>query len=514
MLEVRVPATAAEGTFGVILDGQKVGKPYLVDSVNGIIVITRSYIVDAVIDGDGDGLYGTPGLGDGGFSVRSTQPGVRVTFPLELQNEGSEPESYTVSWNAVAGWTAALDGNSSPYTTVVLPVGGRVTYSFDVDVPLTALPGDYDYIIDAVSTVDPTNTESVTARVTVEPVLAAFIAVTVFDDTDHDGSYDPGEPGLGGVTVRVTDPGGDITGITGASGTYIFEVDAGLLRDAIEVNPAGMYSLSPDIIPVPAGAAGDTAWVYFADVTGPTLVPNNILSAPAGGFADFAHTITAGTTGQAVISAVVPAGWVEIFYRDNNGDGFLDPGDTPITAAELDLDPAVPGLDVVPIILRVFIPPTVPAGTIEAITVTLDQTFSGTAVMATVSVLDQVQVLASASGRIQLVKEVDLAAAQPGDVITYTIIFSNPGVENVQEIELIDNIPIEVDIVADAFGPGQDVAWFNGAVTIYLTADPADADEAMYIAATRTLHVLLSRQAPFELAPGEEGRIVYMVRIQ
>ncbi len=513
-LEVRVPATASEGTFQVILDGQKVDKPYLVDSVSGSIVVTRSYIVDAVIDGDGDGIYGTPGLGDGGFSAGSAFPGTRITFSLELQNDGSEPEGYTVSWNSIAGWTAALDGNSSPYTTVVIPAGGQAVYSFDVDVPVSALTGDYDFIIDAVSTVDPSNTESVTARVTVVPVPPAFIAVTVFDDIDHDGSYDPGEPGLVGVTVLVTDPGGDITGLTGAAGTYIFQVDAGLLRDVIEANPAGMYSLSPDTVSVPAGAAGDTAWVYFADVMGPTLVPNNLANAPAGGFADFAHSITAGTTGQAVISAVVPAGWVESFYRDNNGDGLLDPGDTPLTAADLDLDPAVPGLDVVPIILHVFIPPTVPAGTVEAIIVTFDQTFRGTVVTATVSVIDQVTVLASASGQLQLVKEVDLAAAQPGGVITYTIIFSNPGTENVQEIEIIDPTPAEVDIVLDAFGPGQDIAWVNGAVTTYLTAEPADADEAMYIAATRTLHVLLSRQAPFALAPGEEGRIIYMVRIR
>jgi uncharacterized repeat protein (TIGR01451 family) len=338
--------------------------------------------------------------------------------------------------------------------------------------------------------------------------------VTVFEDVDHDGSYDAGEPGLPGVTVLVTDPGGDMPGITGPAGIFVFQVDAGLLRNAIEIDPSGWYSLSPDTVSVPAGAAGDTAWVYFADVLGPTLAPNNVTNAPAGGYADFSHTITAGTAGQAVISAAVPAGWVETFYRDNNGDGLLDPGDTPLAAADLDLDPAVPGQDVVPIIIHVYIPISVPVGTVEVIDVTLDQTFSGTAVTASVSAFDQVTVLASASGLLQLVKEVDLAAAQPGDVITYTIVFSNPGAENIQEIEIIDPTPAEVDLEPDAFGPGQDIAWVNGAVTTYLTADPADADEAMYDSGSRTLHVLLSRQAPFVLAPGEEGRIIYMVRIR
>lgn len=513
VLEVRVPSICPEGTFDIILDGRKVGKPYLVDSVTGRIIVTRSYIVDALIDGNGDDIYGTPGMGDGGFSARSAFAGTRASFVLELQNEGSEPESYDISWNAIPGWTVTLDGNPSPYATVVLPAGGSATYTFDVDVPLAAAPGDYDFIIDVVSTIDPSSIESVTARVTALSI-SSYIMVTVFEDSDHDGTYDAGEAGLGGVTVSVTDPGGDITAVTGPGGTYLFEVGAGVPRDAMETTLAGYYSLSPDTVSVPALAIGDTAYVYFADVLGPLFVPNNMVSAPAGGFADFAHTITAGTTGQATLSAIVPAGWIETFYRDNNGDGLLDPGDTILTLADLDLDPSIPGRDVVPIIMRVFIPITVPVGTVEIISVTLEQTFSGTSVTASVSVLDQVQVLAAASGFLLLAKEVDLAAAQPGDVITYTIIFSNPGTDDVQEIEIFDILPPEVDIVIDAFGPGQDIAWVDGAVTTYLTADPADPDEALYSAAGHSLQVILSRQAPFALAPGEEGRIIYRVRIQ
>ena len=394
-----------------------------------------------------------------------------------------------------------------------MPAGGSAAYGFDVGVPVAAVPGDYDLVIDIISTVDPGNVESVTARVTVLS-NSSYILVTVFEDDDHDGAFGAGETGLVGVTVSVTDPGGDITAATGPGGISLFEVEAGIARDVMETTPAGYYSLSPDTVSVPALAVGDTARVYFADVLGPVFVPNNLVSAPAGGFADFAHTITAGTAGQAALSALVPAGWSEAFYRDNNGDGLLDPGDTILTAADLDLDPSVPGLDVVPVILRVSIPATVPAGTVEAIPVTLEQTFSGTSVTASVSALDQVQVLAASSGFLLLTKEVDLAAAQPGDVITYTIVLSNPGTEGVQEIEIVDALPAEVEIVLDAFGPGRDIAWVDGAGTTYLTADPADSDEALYSAAGHSLQLILSRQAPYVLGPAEEGRIIYQVRIQ
>jgi uncharacterized repeat protein (TIGR01451 family) len=513
VLEVRLPALCTEGTFDIILDGRKVDKPYLVDSVTGSIIVTASHAVDALIDGNGDDIYGTPGVGDGGLSQRSVPAGTRANFVLELQNEGSGPESYEISWSAPPGWAAWLDGNTSPATTGQVTAGGSTNYTFEVDVPPAVVPGDYDLLIDVVSTIDPNCVESVTARVSVIS-STSYVLVTVFDDADHDGIYDAGEVGLGGVTVRVSDPGGDIAAVTGAAGTCLFEVDAGVPREAMETTPSGYYSLSPDTVSVPALAVGDTVRVYFADVMGPVFVPSNIVNAPAGGFADVSHTITAGTAGQAVVTVIVPAGWVETFYRDNNGDGLLDPGDTILTAADLDLDPAVPGRDIVPVILRVFIPSTVPAGTVEVITVTLVQTFSGTSFSASVSVFDQIQVLAAASGLLRLVKEVDLAAAQPGEVITYTIIFSNPGTESVREIEIIDMLPPEVDIVTDVFGPGQDIAWVAGAVTTYLTADPTDPDEALYSAAARSLQVILSRQVPFTLGPGEEGRIIYRVSIR
>ena len=41
-------------------------------------------------------------------------------------------------------------------------------------------------------------------------------------------------------------------------------------------------------------------------------------------------------------------------------------------------------------------------------------------------------------------KDVDLDQARPGDVITYTITLSNPGVEGVREIEIVDPVAIEI----------------------------------------------------------------------
>ena len=125
-----------------------------------------------------------------------------------------------------------------------------------------------------------------------------------------------------------------------------------------------------------------------------------------------------------------------------------------------------------------------------------------------------VLVLAIASGMLKLLKEVDLGQARPGDTVTYTIVFSNPGIEGVREIEITDPVSEAVELVTDGFGPGQDIAWISGSGTVYLTADPADADEAMYDSSEKLLRIVLSRQSPFTLESGEKGRIIYMVRIR
>jgi uncharacterized repeat protein (TIGR01451 family) len=164
--------------------------------------------------------------------------------------------------------------------------------------------------------------------------------------------------------------------------------------------------------------------------------------------------------------------------------------------------------------MRVFVPPQTPAGTSVSIEVTLRQVLSGTAIEVEAAVIDRLLVLAQASGLLDLAKSVDCAEAHPGDTMTYSIVFSNPGTEGVREIEIIDPLSPAVEIVRDAFGPGRDIEWLKDGAPVYLTADPLDADEALFDAADGTLRVILSRLAPFTLGSGATGRISYRVRIR
>ncbi len=643
ILEVRIPGTCTGGTFDVILDGMKTNKRYYVDSVTGRILVSYPRIVDALIDGSGDEVFGAIGTGAGGSSSQSTIGGRIINFTIELQNQGTEPESYIIDWAPLAGWVAFFDGQAVPCTTSVVPGGGSGFHVFAVTIPLSAAEGDYSYIIDVISVVDSTNTESVTADIHINPppladlvidgegafdtapagsgeggravifgdpgsvvtasleivnrggfpdsfqiswqepvgwpagsvllsdgvsdfvsphvtsligpgnaltftvrvavpagallrtaliidgfamsmdiedsvllevVTAAFIAGRVFNDSDHDGVFDTGEAGLSGVSITLTDPVIPFATSTNGGGKYLFMIPAGVLRNVMELTPGGMVSISPDTVSTGMTSAGDTIHIDFADVPVSSIAPEGSASGPAGGFIELSHTITAGTAGQASVSAALSAGWVDVWYRDVNGDGRLDGSDTRLTSADLDLDPDVPGRDFVPVIMRVFVPSHVAAGTIGSAVVTLMQTLGGTAIVTSSLVTDNLVVLATASGVLRLVKDVDLEQARPGDIVTYTIVFTNPGAEGVREIEIIDPVSPAVELVTDAFGPGNDVEWVRSGVSIYLTADPADADELMYDASDGALRLVLSRQAPFILGSGEEGAIIYRVRIR
>lgn len=642
-LQVQIPVNCPGGTFDVIIDGMKTNKRFFVDSARGRIIVLAPHRVDALLDDNGDEVFGATGSGAGGSSLQSTIGGRTIHFTLELQNQGGESESYRVSWNGITGWTAKLAGSTSPYTTPSVIPGASGLYTFEVVIPTSAADGDYDYILDVVSTIDAANVESVRARVHINPppradliingdganrtaplgtgeggraiifgnpgttvtatlelanrggfpdsfrvawkpptgwpagavVLAdsignhsspcvtnliypgksriftvkvtipagaafrsrfvidavalsrdledsitleisigSFVAGTVYDDKDHDRRRDPGEGGWADVPIRLSDPRGPIVEQSDGTGAFIFEVLPGVSRQIIELSPSGMISLTPDTVALRAAAVGETLRVDFADVRAPGLAPSNDLTGPSGAFIDCAHVITAGTRGAATLAAALPAGWIAVFYRDRDGDGVLGAADSLLAPVDLVLDPDAPGRDVVPIIVRVFVPSQTSVGTAAALTLTLRQVLSGTTITTAASVVDKLLVIARADGMLRLSKGVDRAEARPGDVITYTITFTNPGVKGVKEIEIIDPISPSVDLVRNAFGPGRDIEWMKGGSAVYLTADPTDPDEAMLEGPPSLLRVVFSRRSPFILESGVSGQLTYRVKIK
>jgi len=368
-----------------------------------------------MINGNGAFQSGPPGSGAGGRAIVFGSPGTTVTAVLELVNRGGFPDSFRVSWQAPDGWPPGSviisDGggdHASPYLVGTISPGASRTFTVKVTIPAGAALRT-GVIIDGVAL-----SRDLEDSITLEIGTGSFVAGIVFNDADHDGIHDPGEEGWTGVTVTLSDPGGTIVRETDGSSAFLFEVAAGVARELIEITPAGMVSLTPDSVALGAPAPGETLRVDFADVRLPAISPAQDLSGTAGAFIDVPHVIMAGTGGQAAVSASLPAGWIDVFYRDNDANGLLGPADSLLRPSDLALDPDAAGLDLVPIIVRVFVPPQVPAGTSASLTITLRQVLSGTAITVEAAVVDRLYVSASASGLLRLVKEVDLAERARG----------------------------------------------------------------------------------------------------
>jgi uncharacterized repeat protein (TIGR01451 family) len=384
-------------------------------------------------------------------------------------------------------------------------VGAGDVTIFDVivNVPVGAGAGAFSTIINTFSSLLPGSPESV--RLVTR--TAGVVTGLVFDDRDHDGVFGAGDSGMS--DVRVTETGTGLAEITDGAGRFVFEIAGGTSATVVEQVPSGFISITPDSVGPLSIDAGDTVVVNFAIVPGVRLSPGAVLNGIAGDYVDFPHRLDAATTGPVTIAVASDSGVTTAILLDENENGVFDGADRALTPADLDMDP-VAGLDHVSLLVRVFVPAASPVGSTLQITINAEQAIEGTPLTTTAQAADAVFVVDANQGRLALVKQVDNGTAAPGDVLTYTITFTNAGADSLQNILIVDPISSYVDPVADGFGPGMDVEWrLQGAPVQYLTLDPGDADECEYRVSDRLIRLILSKNSPFYLQPGETGTMTY-----
>jgi uncharacterized repeat protein (TIGR01451 family) len=327
-LKVVVPASSPGGTFDIIVDAQKTGRRFYVDSVRGRVYVTTRRVVDALIDGNGDNVYGALGSGLGGFSSQTRSAPAVLRFTIELQNESANPDAYTVSWNAIPWWQASLGGNASPYTTAPVPAGGFELLTFDIVVPLAAFPGVYSYIINIVSTADPGVVESVEARVTIVGPPRADLVI----DGNGAGVYGPIGSGEGGYAHHAAGPGMFYTALlevrnagSFADSFYVFwQPPVGWPASSVVLNNGTKTSTSPLWTPVIAPGASVT---YTVEVRVPpgagTGVFNTIIDSHSSLAPQLPESVRLTTQTAAVLTGVV--------FDDRDHDGLFGSGEVGVS---------------------------------------------------------------------------------------------------------------------------------------------------------------------------------------
>ncbi len=290
---------------------------------------------------------------------------------------------------------------------------------------------------------------------------------TVFLDTGNpsgtanDGIQNGAETGIDNITLSLTDCASTVhdTVTTDASGAYTLYIPGTVPNGAtlcvIETNAAahlstgasvgdtsGSDTRSSDTVQFTYSLATDYSGVNFGDVPPNQWLTDGQQSGLPGSVVWFPHTFVAGSAGTVTFSTTAspsPAvsGWSELLYEDSNCNGTIDSGEGQLSSVALSAGQQVC------VLMREAIPSAATDGASQHVTVTASFTYSNaTPSLADVQTRTDVTTVGKGeAGGLHLHKAVDKGQALPGEVVTYTITYSNRSSEPLSNIVIHDKIP-------------------------------------------------------------------------
>ncbi len=291
----------------------------------------------------------------------------------------------------------------------------------------------------------------------------------------NDGALNGGEGGIAGVIVRLTDATGATlydTATTDGAGDYALLVPNTLANGTplkvTETNPAayistgasvgnsgGSYDRASDTLTFTLALNATVTGVNFGDVPGITFAPDNAQAGLPGSAIVYAHTFTTGSAGQitfavARTSSPSVSGWSSALYLDANGNGAVDPGDTQITGPI-----ALTADQTIRILVKEFIPSSAPLNAQDRLTVTANFSYANAspALTATAARTDLTTVGNPTTAGLTLTKSVDKTTARPGEVIAYTITFTNNASDALGNVVISDTTPAFTTFASASNGP-------------------------------------------------------------
>jgi uncharacterized repeat protein (TIGR01451 family) len=278
--------------------------------------------------------------------------------------------------------------------------------------------------------------------------------------TANDGFRQANEAGITSVPVTAKDSAtatvydSTHTDSIGAYDLYIPSTATAI--DIAEVNPAGyvstggspgttggVYSRTVDKTSFTATQGSVYTGVQFGDVPDNQMAPDGALSGLPGTVVLYPHVFTAGSAGSVTftISSASSGGTVsfsEILYRDTNCNGAVDSGEPKIFGAL-----ALASGEKVCLVVEEQIPAEAAFDTTNKIVLAAQYSFSGALPSLTTSYgrTDLTTVGEPENSGLKLSKAVDKSTALPGDVLVYTITFSNNSSGPLSNVVVNDSTP-------------------------------------------------------------------------
>lgn len=441
-----------------------------------------------------------------------------VTMVLYNQNENN-CKSVRTDANGFYEFTNVLNGNYQ-----LIEAFGESIPTPNICTPAAADPAGY------ISTT--TNSRSVTINNLPEnqdfgDFEGSSIKGNIFNDngigtggTANDVVKNGGEPGINATVVKALSSSGATLdqATASAGGNYTLyvaksQVPSGGTIMIREINKAnyitiggsagttgGTYSKPNDEVSFTNTVGAIYTGVNFADVEQSRLLTDGEQNIQPGGTATFQHQFQARTAGAVTFTtstATDPAGNTipVVLYRDINCNGAVDSGEPVLDGSG---PVSVTTGQTVCLVLKVTIPLGTSNGVISTTTVAASMDFANTnpVIQQSLSRTDVVNVTET-NGGLSLIKAVDKATAEPGEVLTYTITYENNGSDPINTLEIADNVPAFTTFNSASCGVLP-----NNLTNCTINAPPAGQSGAITWTFTGTM------------APGTSGAVTYQVTIQ
>ncbi|MHA0034994.1 hypothetical protein [Deinococcus sp. PESE-13] len=420
-----------------------------------------------------EGVAISPTANDSQIATVTTLPasGVTVTFTNTLQNTGNRTDTFELTQTNTfpAGSTITFrdasgnplpdaDGDGNPEVPNV-PAGQTADIQVIVTLPAgvtpTQLAGQPAVVITTTSQNDPTKSDKTTDIIHVKVPGLSF------------GDPTPNTPG-GDPTPVGTPP----TGVPGNPGTPL-----------TPGNPQTCTAPIRTYLPMEIANLGSQDDAFVVSGTAPVTVLN-----------------PDGTVNPTPV--IVPV----VYYRDVNGDGKLDSGDTALVGGSTGT--IKPGEEV-----KLIAVVDVPCAAAQQ-TITLNQEAKSPTTGVSQKDPNDTITVGGNGGKPTVTKTVDKPTANPGDTLTYTIIGKNSSNANVKQALVCDTVPTNttfVSFTATTNASGT-VVYSNNGGSSWSASATAPAAGAKVCAGVDTNNDGKVDAADI-LKPGETITVTYQVKV-
>jgi len=501
----------------------------------------------AAIDADGAPIGNADATGDGADDDGVTFPlltqGQAATIPVSVTQAGAN-DGYLQAWIDWNGDGDFADAGEQIATDLQSATAGASTINVPVTVPSGATTNQTfarfrwstTQGLDATTAAPDGEVEDY--ALTIEAAGIDLTGTVFFDTgagpgaTAHNGLIEGDETGTGGVMVQLVNTGtGEVIEATETDGAggYGFVVPATLAGTDVAVRivpPADARNISSAVTNMTdtstldgeatATLAPGTAYTAdFGLARLPRLTEDQSRTVASGGSVLLAHTFAVGAPVDVSIAlaneTVAPAGSFNtaLFY-DEDCSGTIDAGDAVVSGPR-----SFGAGEQVCLLVGASSVAAAPSGASLLVDIAVSGTYAGTAVPVSLANTDRVTV--SADGALVLEKSVcnatsstcDLVSGAgfgrnntglPGDTLVYRIVFSAPGPDPVDAVEVFDRTPAYSALTAIAPGVVTQPAGLTCALVAPATPAAGYTGE-------------LKWSCPGTMIAGEEGVVSFEVEV-